>query len=271
MAKARPAKPVTGASLGKMKRAGQPITMLTAYDYYSARLLDELGIDMILVGDSLSMVFAGHATTVPATMDQMLYHTEIVSRACGRALVVGDMPFMSYQASAVDAVRNAGRFLQEAGAGAVKLEGGRDRVDTVGKIVGAGVPVMGHLGLTPQSVHTVGGYRLQGADDADAERILADARSLQEAGVFSLVLEKVPAELGRRVAEALDVPVIGIGAGPHVDGQVLVQDDMLGVFTEFKSKFVKVYGQVGQQRREAFEAYIDDVRQRRFPSAEHSY
>ena len=265
------AKSVTGVSLKEMKKAGQPVTMLTAYDFYSARLLDELGIDLILVGDSLSMVFAGHQTTLPATMEQMLYHTEIVARASDHAMVVGDMPFMSYQVTAIDALNNAGRFLKEAGAQAVKLEGGRAMVPTIKRIVQAGIPVMGHVGLTPQSVYKFGGYKLQGATPEDAQRILDCTRALEDVGIFALVLEKVPADLGRRVAESLHVPVIGIGAGPHVDGQVLVQDDMLGLFPEFKSKFVKVYGQAGQHRRDAFQAYLDDVRQRRFPGPEHSY
>ena len=265
------AKRVTGVSLREMKAAGQPIAMLTAYDYYSAQVLDEIGIDILLVGDSLSMVFAGHDTTLPATMDQMLYHTGIVARACKRAMVVGDMPFMSYQVTAIDALNNAGRFVKEADAQAVKLEGGRAMVPTIKRIVQAGIPVMGHVGLTPQSVYKFGGYQLQGATPEDAQRILDCTRALEDVGIFGLVLEKVPADLGRRVAEALTVPVIGIGAGPHVDGQVLVQDDILGMFPKFKSKFVKVYGELGQNRREAFEKYIDDVRQRRFPGDEHSY
>jgi len=221
------------------KKQGQKITMLTAYDYPFAHLVDEAGIDMILVGDSLSMVIQGNETTLPVTMDEMLYHTKIVVNSTKRAMVVGDMPFMSYQVSIEEAVRNAGRFVKEAGAQAVKLEGGREILSHVKAITEAEIPVIGHLGLTPQAILRMGGYKLQGKTDEQAKRIKEDALSLQEAGAIAIVLELIPSELAQEVTKKLHIPTIGIGAGPHCDGQVLVIYDLLGLFEKFTPKFVK--------------------------------
>ena len=217
------------------------------------------------------MVFAGYDNTLPVTMDQMIYHTRAVSRGARRALVVGDMPFMSYQASLEEAVRNAGRFLQEGGAQAVKLEGGTEMAPTIRRIVELGIPVMGHIGLTPQSIHKLGGYRVQGTDQASAQYLRESARALEEAGVFSIVLEAIPRELAREISEALTVPTIGIGAGVHCDGQVLVTEDLLGLFDLFQPKFVRRYAHLAHIIREACRSYIDDVREGRFPSEAESY
>ncbi len=262
---------ITTSVLREMKAGGKRIAMLTAYDYLSAEILDEAGIDIILVGDTLGMVFAGHETTLPVTMQMMLYHTEIVTRAVKRAMVVGDMPFMSYQITPEEALRNAARFMAEGRANGIKLEGGRAMVPTIKKIIRAGIPVMGHIGLTPQSIYKFGGYHLQGKDAVEAQRILDGAKALEDAGIFALILEKIPMELAKRVTEKLSVPTIGIGAGPHCDGQVLVQHDMLGIFDKFRPRFVKRYAELGKTMREAFKEYIDDVREGRFPNKEHSY
>lgn len=262
---------ITTSVLRKMKADGKKIAMLTAYDYLSAQILDEAGIDIILVGDTLGMVVAGYETTIPVTMQQMLYHTEIVSRAVNRAMVVGDMPFMSYQVTPEEALRNAGRFMAEGRATAIKLEGGRAMAPTIKKIIRAGIPVMGHIGLTPQSVYKFGGYNLQGKDSEEAQRILDGAKALQDAGIFAIILEKIPLELSRRVTEKLEIPTIGIGAGPHCDGQVLVQHDMLGIFDKFHPRFVKRYAEIGKLMHDAFKQYIDEVRDGRFPNKEHSY
>lgn len=262
---------VTTTTLRKMKREGKKIAMLTAYDFLSAQILDEAGIDIILVGDSVGMVVAGYENTLPVTMDNMIYHTEIVARAARRAMVIGDMPFMSYQVNPEEALRNAARFLTEGRAKAIKLEGGRAMAPTIKKIIRAGIPVMGHIGLTPQSVYKFGGFRLQGRQPEDAQRILDAARSVADAGVFALILEKIPSELAEQVTATLDIPTIGIGAGPHCDGQVLIQQDMLGLFDRFRPRFVKRYAEIGQTMRQAFEAYIQDVREGRFPADEHSY
>lgn len=262
---------VTTRRLQEMKQAGEPIACLTAYDHLMAAILDRSGIDVILVGDSAGTVFAGYDTTIPMTMEQMLYHAEVVARGVQRALVVADLPFMSYQISDEDALRNAGRFVKEALAEAVKLEGGVQVCATVRRIVDSGIPVMGHLGLTPQSIHQFGSYRTRGASDAEAERILADAAALQDAGVFAIVLEKVPTELARRVTASLEIPTIGIGAGPGCDGQILVTHDMLGLFTRFHPRFVRRYAELEQVMADAFSRYRDDVKGRSFPTDDESY
>ncbi|MFC1683637.1 3-methyl-2-oxobutanoate hydroxymethyltransferase [Candidatus Zixiibacteriota bacterium] len=260
----------TAKSIREMK-SREKVAVLTAYDQLMAQLLDEVGIDVILVGDSVGMVFAGYQTTIPVTMDEIIYHTKAVRRGVEKALLVGDMPFMSYQACPSDAMRNAGRFLKEGGAEAVKVEGGQSMAETIGRLTAAGIPVMGHLGLTPQSIHQFGDYQVRGKTEQEAQRLLADALAIQEAGCFSLVLEKIPAELARKVTEKLTIPTIGIGAGPHCDGQVLVVQDMLGMFEKFKPKFVRRYAQLAQQMRQAFEAYIGDVKETKFPGPEESY
>ena len=260
----------TTLTLRQKKARGEPITMLTAYDYATALAVDRAGIDSILVGDSLGMVVLGYANTLPVTMQDMLHHCRAVARGAHFALLVGDMPFMSYQASVDEAVRNAGRFLQEAGMDAVKLEGGRERAEAVRGIVGAGIPVQGHLGLTPQSVHQLGGFRTQGKTAAAAQRLVEDAEILQEAGCFSLVLEAIPARLARLVSERLDIPTIGIGAGVGCDGQVLVTHDLLGLFDRFTPRFVKKYADLHAVMANAFGAYRTEVEARSFPAEAHS-
>ncbi len=252
------------------KERGEPITMLTAYDYPTALAEDQAGIDSILVGDSLGMVVLGYQNTLPVTMDDMLHHCKAVARGAKFALLIGDMPFMSYQASTEEAVRNAGRFLQEAGMDAVKLEGGRERLEAVRAIVAAGIPVMGHLGLTPQSVNQLGGFRPQGKTAAAAKRLLEDALLLEEAGCFSIVLESVPAKLAELISNKLSIPTIGIGAGVGCDGQVLVAHDILGLFDRFTPKFVKQYADLHGEMQRAFNDYIEDVQMKRFPANEHS-
>jgi 3-methyl-2-oxobutanoate hydroxymethyltransferase len=254
-----------------MKQRGERIAMLTAYDYPTAKLLDEAGIDSLLVGDSLGMVVLGYPTTLPVTMEDMLHHCKAVARGASRALLVGDLPFMAYQASREEAVRNAGRLLKEGQMEAVKLEGGREVAEAVHAIVAAGIPVMGHLGLTPQAVHRMGGYRIQGRDAAAAERMREDATILEKAGAFALVLEGVPAELGREITAAVSIPTIGIGAGPHCDGQVLVTHDLLGLFEDLRPSFVKRYAELAPLLRQAFARYRDEVRGGTFPGPEHSF
>jgi 3-methyl-2-oxobutanoate hydroxymethyltransferase len=244
--------------------------MLTAYDYPTALAIDQAGIDSILVGDSLGMVVLGYENTLPVTMDDMLHHCRAVARGAQFALLIGDMPFMSYQASVADAVRNAGRFLQEAGMDAVKLEGGRERADAIRAIVGAGIPVMGHIGLTPQSVHQFGGFRAQGKTAMAAKHLLEDALLLEEAGCFSMVLEAVPARLAELISQRLDIPTIGIGAGVGCDGQVLVTHDLLGLFERFTPRFVKQYARIHVEMERAFSEYKADVEGRNFPAQEHS-
>ncbi len=263
-------KKVTISTFRQKKERGDPITMLTAYDYPTALAEDRAGIDSILVGDSLGMVVLGYQNTLPVTMEDMLHHAKAVSRGAKYALLTGDMPFMSYQASTEEAVRNAGRFLQEAGMEAVKLEGGRERAATVRAIVGAGIPVMGHLGLTPQSVNQMGGFRPQGKSASAAKRLREDALLLEEAGCFSIVLESVPARLAQLISQKLTIPTIGIGAGVGCDGQVLVVHDMLGMFDRFTPKFVKKYAALHNEMERAFNDYIQDVQQRSFPATEHS-
>lgn len=252
------------------KQKKQPISMLTAYDYPTAAAAEKAGIDSILVGDSLGMVVLGYENTLPVTMADMLHHCKAVSRGASSPLLVGDMPFMSYQSSVEKAVENAGRFLQEAGMDAVKLEGGRERADAVQTIVQAGIPVMGHLGLTPQSVHAFGGFRAQGKSASDAQRILEDAMFLQDAGAFSIVLEAVPAQLAGLISERLEIPTIGIGAGKGCDGQVLVTHDMIGLFDRFVPSFVQQYAHIHGTILAAMEQYHQDVQEKRFPADEHS-
>ena len=262
---------VTTNLLTQMKEAGTPIAALTAYDYTMAQLLDQAGIDLILVGDSVSTVMQGLETTVTVTMEHMVYHATLVRRGVDRALVVADLPFMSYQVNSDEALRNAGRMVKEAGAEAVKLEGGRAVAPTVRRIVDAGIPVMGHLGLTPQSIHKFGTYQVRATEAEEAEELRRDAKLLEEAGVFSIVLEKVPAALAREVTESVSVPVIGIGAGGGCDGQILVSHDMLGICTRFNPRFVRRYGNFADEMRAAFERYTADVRGRDFPSSDESY
>jgi 3-methyl-2-oxobutanoate hydroxymethyltransferase len=250
-----------------MKRRGEKIAMLTAYDYTMARLMDRAGIDILLVGDSLGMVVLGYETTLPVTLDAMVHHTSAVSRGTRRALVVADMPFLTYQVSVEEAMRNAGRLIQEGGAAAVKIEGGGASVEAAARLVEAGIPVMGHLGLLPQSVHQLGGYRQQARLEADAEQLLADAQALQEAGAFAVVLESIPASVAEAVTADLHIPTIGIGAGPHCDGQVLVSYDMLGLSPDGVPSFVTRYADLGEQTVAAAKAYADDVRMGRYPTA----
>ena len=263
-------KKITTKSFQQKKFRGEPITMLTAYDYPTALIMDRVGIDSILVGDSLGMVVLGYENTLPVTMEEMLHHCRAVARGANFALLIGDMPFMSFQVSVEDAVRNAGRFLQEAGMDAVKLEGGKERVDAVRAIVGAGIPVMGHLGLTPQSVNQLGGFRAQGKTAAAAKRLYDDALLLQDAGCFSLVLESVPARLAELVSQQLEIPTIGIGAGIGCDGQVLVTHDLLGLFDRFTPKFVRKYADFYTEMEGAFDAYRIDVETGNFPASEHT-
>ncbi len=263
-------KKVTTLSLRQKKANGEPVTMLTAYDYPTALAMDVAGLDAILVGDSLGMVVLGYSNTLPVTMEEMLHHCRAVGRGAKIALLIGDMPFMSYQVSVEDAVRNAGRFLQEGSMDAVKLEGGRERLDAIRAIVGAGIPAMGHIGLTPQSVHQLGGFRPQGRDARSARRLIEDASLLEEAGCFSLVLESVPARLAELISRRLSIPTIGIGAGAGCDGQVLVTHDLLGLFDRFTPKFVKKYANFHDEMERAFRGFIDDVETRAFPAQEHT-
>lgn len=262
---------VTVQSLRAMKERGERIAMLTAYDASFAHLLDEAGVDILLVGDSAGMVYAGHDNTLPVTLDEMIYHCRAVSRGGRRAQVVGDMPFMSYQASLEEGVRNAGRMIKEGGAEAVKLEGGVDVAELARRLARIGIPVMGHIGLTPQSVHALGGFKVQGRDHAGARRILDDARALEAAGCYSLVLESIPTSLARSVTESVSIPTIGIGAGPHCDGQVLVIYDVLGMDEGFHPRFVKQYEHLAGRIRSATRAYVNDVRSGLFPTEEHGF
>jgi 3-methyl-2-oxobutanoate hydroxymethyltransferase len=267
----RKVKQVTTRTLAEMKIRGEPIAMLTAYDYTFARLLEEAGIDVILVGDSASNVIAGHETTLPITLDQMIYHASAVVRAVERAMVVVDMPFGSYQGDSRAALKAAIRIMKESGAHAVKLEGGRPILSTVRRLVEAGIPVMGHLGLTPQAIYQFGSYRVRAQEEAEAQRLYEDALALAEAGVFALVLEKIPAALAQRVTQDLPIPTIGIGAGPHCDGQVLVLYDMLGLNKAFSPRFLRRYADLHSIVVEACKQYIRDVKTRDFPSQAESY
>ena len=263
--------PITVRDIRAFKERKERFAMLTAYDALSARLLDEAGIPLLLVGDTLAMVMLGHSSTLPVTMDEMLHHTRAVSRGVKDAFIVGDMPFMSYQSSLDEGIHNAGRFLKEAGAHAVKLEGGGRVLPLVERVADAGIPVMGHLGLTPQSVHQLSGYRVQGRSDEQAHQILKDAKDLQAAGVFAVVLEAVPAELAREITASLEVPTIGIGAGPHCDGQVLVYHDMLGITQGKAPKFVKRYAELGDEIGRAARSFAVEVAEGSYPGPEHSY
>jgi 3-methyl-2-oxobutanoate hydroxymethyltransferase len=259
-------RPVRTPDLRLMKTKGEKISVLTAYDATMARLLDKAGIDVILVGDSVGMVVLGYDTTIPVTLEMMIHHAKSVTRAASRALVVVDMPFLTYQVSADDAIRNAGRLIQEGGAAAVKVEGGQPILEIVRRLTGYGIPVMGHLGLTPQSVHALGGFRQQARDEDSASRLLNDARALEEAGAFSMVLESIPSDVACRVTAAVGIPTIGIGAGQHCDGQVLVINDVLGLHEGGSvPSFVRQYAQLGETIVDAARSYIDDVRSGRFP------
>ena len=261
----------TAPSIVAMKERGEKIAVLTAYDHMTARLLDEAGVDMILVGDSAAMVVLGYENTLPVSLDAMIILTAAVARARTKALVLGDMPFMSYQASVDDAVRSAGRLVKEGGAEAVKLEGGRRMVPKIAAVLEAGIPVMGHIGLTPQAIHELGGYRVQGRDDEAKERLLDDARALEEAGCFSMVLEGMPWQVGKEITESVSVPTIGIGAGPHTDGQVLVVNDILGYVEGKVPKFVRAYGDAKKVVSEAADGFVRDVKSGAYPDLDESY
>ena len=262
---------VTTRTLLEMKEKGERIVALTCYDALFARLLDASGVDVLLVGDSVNQVLAGASSTLSATLEQMIYHTTMVRRGTERALVVCDMPFLTYQISPEEAIKNCGRAMKETGCHAVKIEGGQPIAATVRRLVDVGIPVMGHIGLTPQSVHALGGYRVQGRDDAAADRLKADAAALEEAGAFGVVLELVPAPLASQITKARTIPTIGIGAGPACDGQVLVLHDMLGLNDQFSAKFVKKYAALAEDVREAARVFAAEVREGRYPGPEHSF
>jgi 3-methyl-2-oxobutanoate hydroxymethyltransferase len=262
---------ITTQTVVEMKQKGEKISMLTAYDFTMARILDTAGIDVLLVGDSASNVMAGNETTVPITLDHMIYHTQCVVRGVDRALVIADMPFMSYQVTPKEALTNAGRLMKEAGAHAVKLEGGAAITETVKKIVDAGIPVMGHLGLTPQSIYQFGTYQVRAKEEAEAEKLLEDALKLQEAGAFALVLEKIPSGLAAKVTHSLSIPTIGIGAGNACDGQVLVVHDMLGMNKNFSPRFLRRYADLESIMSEAVKQYVSDVKSLDFPNEKEQY
>lgn len=264
-------KKVTTNTLQKMKANGEKISMLTAYDFSFARIIDASGIDVILVGDSASNVMAGHETTLPITLDQMIYHAQSVIRGIDRCLVVVDLPFGSYQGNSEIALASAIRIMKETGAHSVKLEGGEEVIDIVKRIVGAGIPVMGHLGLTPQSIYKFGTYNVRAKEEAEANKLRHDALLLQEAGCFGIVLEKIPATLAKEVTESIEIPTIGIGAGKHCDGQVLVMHDMLGINTEFKPRFLRQYLNLYEQVGGAVQQYVKDVKSGGFPNDSESY
>ena len=261
----------TTATFKKAKEEKQKITMLTAYDYSFAKLMDEAGINSILVGDSVGMVCLGYEDTLPVTMEDMIHHTKAVARGAKTALVVADMPFMSYQTSVYDAVVNAGRLIKEGGAQAVKLEGGFEVTEQIKAIVDASIPVVAHIGLTPQSVNAFGGFKVQGKSEAAAQKLLDEARAVEKAGAFAVVMECVPAKLAAKITEELSIPTIGIGAGAGCDGQVLVYQDMLGLFSDFTPKFVKQFATVGELVKGAFEGYIREVQEGTFPAQEHTF
>ncbi len=261
----------TAATFKKAKATGEKLSMLTAYDYTTARLVDGAGINAILVGDSLGMVMLGYDDTISVTMEDMIHHSAAVARGAKNALVVTDMPFMSYQTSVYDAVVNAGRLMKDGRAGAVKLEGGSEFIEHISAIVKASIPVMGHIGLTPQSVNAFGGFKVQGKTDAAAQKLIDDAKALEDAGAFSIVVECVPAELGKKITEAVGIPVIGIGAGRDCDGQVLVYQDMLAMYDKVKPKFVKVYSNIGEQMTAAFKAYDEEVKKGLFPADQNTF
>ncbi len=262
---------VTKSTILDMKARGEKIVSLTSYDYLCTKIVDESGVDMILVGDSLGMVVLGFENTLPVTMEEIIHHCKAVARARPKALVIADMPFMSYQASVEDAVRNAGRLVKEGGAESVKLEGGKRYVPVIEAIVHASIPVVGHLGLTPQSLYQFGGYRVQGKDSLSADTLVSDAEALERAGCFAIVLEGIPWQLAQRITEAVSIPTIGIGAGPHCSGQILVVHDMLGIHDKPLPRFVKKYEDLGLRIKEAVSAYVREVKEGRFPAMEHSY
>lgn len=266
----RPAK-ITTQTVVEMKHRGEKIAMLTAYDFTMAQIIDQAGIEIILVGDSASNVMAGHDTTVPITLDQMIYHTSCVVRGVDRALVIADLPFMSYQVTPKDALNSAGRMMKEAGAHAVKMEGGSAIINTVKKIVDAGIPVMGHLGLTPQSIYKFGTYKVRAQEEEEAEALLKEAKLLEEAGCFSIVLEKIPAKLAKKVTSEISIPTIGIGAGVDCDGQVLVIHDMLGMNKGFNPRFLRRYADIHTTMTEAVEQYIQDIKDKNFPNQDEQY
>ncbi|WP_440999095.1 3-methyl-2-oxobutanoate hydroxymethyltransferase [Fodinibius sp. SL11] len=264
-------KKVTTQTVVEMKQQSEKISMLTAYDYTMARIVDQAGIDVILVGDSASNVMAGFDTTVPMTMEQMIYHASCVVRGVETALVIADLPFMSYQVTAEEALENAGRMMKEAGAHGVKLEGGKPVVNTIAKIVEAGIPVMGHLGLTPQSIYKFGTYKVRATEETEADQLIEDAKQLEEAGCFAIVLEKIPAELAEKVTAAISIPTIGIGAGSKCDGQVLVTHDMLGLNKEFKPRFLRRYDDMHSSMTNAVQKYITDIKSGDFPNENEQY
>ncbi|MEN8787795.1 MAG: 3-methyl-2-oxobutanoate hydroxymethyltransferase [Flavobacteriales bacterium] len=264
-------KKVTTHVLQEMKANGEKISMLTAYDFSLARIVDDAGIDVILVGDSASNVMAGHETTLPITLDQMIYHASSVIRAIDRALVVVDLPFGSYQGNSKSALDSAIRIMKESGAHAVKLEGGSEVIESISRILSAGIPVMGHLGLTPQSIYKFGTYTVRAKEEEEAEKLIEDAKLLEEKGCFAIVLEKIPAKLATRVAQEVTVPIIGIGAGAGVDGQVLVLHDMLGINNEFKPRFLRKYNNLYEQIKDSITDYISDVRSKDFPNSKEQY
>ncbi|TGE22917.1 3-methyl-2-oxobutanoate hydroxymethyltransferase [Hymenobacter metallicola] len=271
MSQHKEVKLVTTHQLLAMKQRGEKISMLTAYDFSMATILDGAGIDVLLVGDSASNVMAGHETTLPITLDQMIYHAQSVVRAVKRALVVVDMPFGSYQGNSSEALRSAIRIMKESGGHAIKLEGGAEIKESITRILTAGIPVMGHLGLTPQSIYKFGTYTVRAKEEAEAQKLIEDAQLLQDLGCFALVLEKIPSALAKQVAEKLSIPVIGIGAGPNVDGQVLVVHDMLGITKEFKPRFLRRYAELADLMSDAVTRYVKDVKDHNFPSAEEAY
>nr|HDN00058.1 3-methyl-2-oxobutanoate hydroxymethyltransferase [Deltaproteobacteria bacterium] len=264
-------KTVTLADIQNKKASGEKITMLTAYDYSMARILDEAGLDIVLVGDSLGMVALGYDSTVPVSMEEMIHHCSAVRRGVNRALLIGDMPYLSYQISKNEAVKNAGRFIKNAGCHGVKLEGGYDMAPTIEKMVKAGISVMGHIGLTPQTAIALGGYKVQGRDLKSAKKLIEDAKAVANAGAFSLVLECIPSIIAKTITEMVSIPTIGIGAGPHCDGQVLVINDLLGFFEKFTPSFVKRYVNLNPKIKEAIDNYINEVKNGVFPGPEHSF
>lgn len=264
-------KKITTHQLQAMKERGEKISMLTAYDYSMAKLIDGAGVDIILVGDSASNVMAGHETTLPITLDQMIYHASSVIRAVRRSFVVVDIPFGSYQGNSSEALRSAIRIMKESGAHSVKMEGGAEIKESITRVLSAGVPVMGHLGLTPQSIYKFGTYAVRAKEDEEAEKLISDAKLLEECGCYSIVLEKIPADLAKRVSEEISIPTIGIGAGPHTGGQVLVMHDMLGIIAEFKPRFLRQYADVGNIVTDAVSNYIKDVKSGDFPNEKESY
>lgn len=262
---------ITVATLKERKSTKTPITMLTSYDYAMAKMVDNAGIDMILVGDSVGNVVLGYESTLPVTVDEMIHHAKAVCRGAKQAMVVVDMPFMSYQVNVVEAMHNAGRIMKETGAQAVKLEGGSEVIEAVRAMVGAGIPVVGHLGLTPQSIHQLGGFKVQGKDMETAQKMVDDAKLLADAGVCALVLECVPEKLAKKITDSIDVPTIGIGAGSVCDGQVLVVNDMLGMYSDFTPKFVKKFAELGTMMQEAIAEYKEEVGKREFPAKKHTF